>query len=140
MVAAVYPRPMKLLGGSVVIIAALVLAGCGADDPETFTAAGTVTVPGGSSTAEEACPAAVEVDEGTTLTVLDAAGDKVAVGELGEGEPQGGDGLFIGCRHSFEIAGVPDGDAVYSLQVGSGESYNFKRSEASKVGVVVGLD
>jgi hypothetical protein len=76
-----------------------------------------------------------DVGLGATVTILDAAGKKVALGELGDGVADD-----ITCKLPFKVTGVPDGGTVYTVQVGESVDRDFKRSEADNVGVVVGLD
>jgi hypothetical protein len=124
---------MRILGGGAAAAAAvLVLAGCGGGGPSkppSFTVKGAAVYPTG-----QGCDGVFS--EGMRVTVLDAKGKKVGLGSLGHGQDQ-----QIACRFPFKVTGVPGGDNVYSVQLGSDpKTYDFKRSEASNVVIGVGID
>ena len=132
--------------GAVLLTGLLLVAGCGGGAAETpkakaFTVAGGVVVPGSSFGASGAMCSGItagapQVSGGANVTVLDAAGHKVGLGELSDGKSDGA----VGCRFTFKVSNVPDGDAVYTVKIGDEVSYDFKRANARKVSIVVGLD
>jgi hypothetical protein len=61
-----------------------------------------------------------DIYAGTQVTVTDADGKKVALGELDQGTVQGtrrGDGAGL-CQFEFTVADMPDKPGVFTLQIG----------------------
>lgn len=136
----------------------LVVTGCGSSDDTdaasgpspspsevaTFAAYGTLTVPG--IKAESACIAKGGYDDvtgGAQVTVRDAAGKAVALGELGGGSLKD-DGYDaddyddVTCYFDFTVQKIPDGGDIYSVEVAHRGEVSFKRSEATSIAMKLG--
>lgn len=134
---------------STIAAALLAVAGCGgqSDDPaeagaDTFAVKGHVTliygaeyVNGDNSGPCQGREGYSDLAEGANVTVADASGDKVALGQLQAGTvPR----VTMSCRFAFEVTGVPAGSAVYSIEVTHRGSVDFARADAGSVELTVG--
>jgi hypothetical protein len=105
------------LGAVVVVIVGLALAGIGPLAGQRIDVRGTISLPT-STASSAACQGEDEwadVREGTSVTVTNVDGDKLATGRVGAGR-RGPSGR--GCLFTFDVK-VPVGQGPYRLAVGS---------------------
>lgn len=109
----------------------LLVAGCGGNG-DAATKSDTFTVKGQAVYATmDGCGGGIgALKSGTTVTVLDASGKKVALGKLGHWRA---DSDAVACRFPFRVAGVPDGGKVYTVRLEDGTTQDFTRRQAGKV-------
>lgn len=120
---------------------------CGVDDePEVFTASGTVSIIGVNKVQVLAADGAGdgdpcqgagplgEFDEEAETVVLDAEGTKIAVGELGPGAMPVGKAESLAqlglaqCEFEFSVSEIPVGNDLYTLQIGETDT-TFKQGD-----------
>ena len=119
----------------VALLALLGLVGCGSPEPHVFDVVGTldVTQPMSRGVDGVTCftgSGYTDIKTGTQVSVTDAAGDVVALGELGYGVAKDTYPQLPGtdvCRFDFRIEGIPgkDGD-IFGVEVANRGSVNFK--------------
>lgn len=148
------------------------LTGCAADDepktvretqaaePETFTVVGAIKVVDRDGldlnlmddlAVGDPCttnPGYGDISSGAQVTVLDAKGEIVGVGSIGDGvltvdgfEMIGGgsaNGETEGCKFPFKIEDIPEGERFYSISVGMRPDYQFTRDDALGLTLVLG--
>jgi hypothetical protein len=77
------------------------------------------------------CKRSFFMNRGDPVTILNAAGDRVALGGLNRGE-RWGTGDMNWCRFNFTVAGVPSGEPVYTAKIG-GIGRDFPEGDAEGV-------
>lgn len=119
------------------------VAGCGNDteapqEPQTFTATGTLTVPsatgpGNSCVSESGFD---DVGVGTQVTIANASGKIVATGRIksskwagGRGEPGSTMAGYGPCVFSFSVPDVPAGKKFYKLTISDRGTMTYSESE-----------
>lgn len=128
----------------------IVLAGCGgASQPSTarssaatFSVAGTLRLIGPTEAGMgEGCYGTNGYDDleaGAQITIADATGKTVGLGELDKGHRMTTAGV---CAWDFTVDGIPDTEGpngIYSIEISHRGSISFKRSEASDVELTIG--
>lgn len=117
----------KSRGAAVITLAALLtptLAACGSNDE--FTANGTVVHGSYYYSYDGKCARAKGVSQGDQVVIMDGSGTEVALGNLVLGE-NNSDGKP--CQWDFTIDGIPAGEAVYKLKIGSREAPSYTQDE-----------
>jgi len=136
----------RATAAAVVFAAAAALSGCAAQSssstptptptPETFRALGTITVPmdlsatlplqDGNPTIGNPCiPKAgySDIDAGAQVTVSNASGEKIALGELEDGTLASGpdsDAFYASvCQFYFTVSDIPEDGKIYSVHIGN---------------------
>lgn len=131
--------------GAVVLVAGglaggvMLAGGKGPFGPKTFTANGTLTLIGdevySASTTCSGKGGYADIREGTAVTVSDAAGATVALGQLGAGHVDSS----IGCTFPFSVAKVPAGKGFYGIEVSHRGVLKFSEADASGTNMVMSL-
>lgn len=125
-----------------------VLGGCGSDpaepagepsqapetttEPETFDASGVLRLTDGdyvTSDVGDPCQGLggfSDMHEGAPVTVLDASGQQVGLGELGPGRLEKG----WTCAFGFTVPGIPSADTLFSIEVAGRGGVTFGEAEA----------
>lgn len=106
---------------------ALALAGCSSKaapaKPKTFAMHGVTNitdVTGFDRLDDETCAGSGGYDdlaEGAQVTVSDAAGKTIALGELGPGKVVSAGDVVGGCQFRFTVKDVPAGQKFYGVEV-----------------------
>ena len=119
----------RLLAG----LAVLALTGCSAG---TFHVTGTLEL--NSARAEriwnvDGCPLSsggyADIATGTQVTGYDAGGKVVAVGALKDSAAVGDVDVWTSqCTFAFDVAGVPEGSAIYSIEVANRGKASLNRA------------
>lgn len=139
---------------AIATIAALTLAGgCGGSDkqnapspsaPATFAISGVAQTDNvGIEAPGQPCEPGLlrDLRRGAQVTVTDASGKTIAVGELGDGlgvaeeRPDGKTDWW--CRFTFSVANVPSGGDFYGLQIAERPVKRFPASEIAKAGLTL---
>ncbi|MFI9817563.1 hypothetical protein [Saccharothrix variisporea] len=78
-----------------------------------------------------------DIFDGTAVTVYDAAGKVLALGKLENSKFINGD-----CEFTFTVAGVPDGEQFYQVEVAHRGKVSFPadKARAGAVGLTLGSD
>lgn len=138
-----YGCRMKLVG--IVMAAALLLAGCGGESggdgktaAKTFTASGAIKLYAtGTVAVGDSCAGKGGYDDirvGAAVLIKNADGKRVALGELGTGEP----GEYSTCSLPFAIKGVPSGAGPYSVEVSHRGEVPFNEGDAKSIALTLG--
>lgn len=123
----------------------LALAGCsssGASEPDTFTAQGALLFSGGDFSAFDlgsSCSGSFgqgydDIAPGMDVTIRDADGTKVGIGETSAGRVIKGQV----CRFDFSVPDIPDKGTVYSVEIANRGEVNFNRADADDIIVTLG--
>ena len=115
-------------------IALLVLPGCSA---ATFDVGGTLQLDASTESvisSERECPLShggyADIGTGTQVTVYDASGKAVATGMVGMGVPVGDVGERTSrCHFAFSVPGVPEGSAIYAVEISHRGQVRFSRDD-----------
>ncbi len=86
----------------------------------------------------EACPLSgggyADIRSGTQVTVYDSAGKAVALGRLGIAAPAANVGERTNrCYFALDVDGVPEGSAIYSVEVSHRGRVQFTRDQLRDV-------
>ncbi|MFH8931946.1 hypothetical protein [Streptomyces pristinaespiralis] len=121
-----------LAGAAVVGLVWAVTANAGGDEPATFTLNGSFTLTdevqrdGDGGCAGRYDSGYDDIQEGTDVTVYNAAGDVVAKGELGASEE-----IATGtCAFDVSVADVPKGETFYKVEVSHRGTVELSAEEA----------
>lgn len=81
---------------------------------------------------DDTCPLSgggfADIRHGTPVTVYDSSGKAVALGALGLEAPASKIGEKTSrCYFSFDVSGVPEGDSIYSIEIGHRGRVQFTR-------------
>jgi hypothetical protein len=135
---------MKKVAVGIAFAALLVgVAGCGSAEPQgatstpaaaspsptpaVFTIHGSITIAGLWNGPGEVCRTSGGYDDikaGTQVTVTDAAGKVIALGDLDAGVSS-----KTGCEFDFSVTGVPDGSDFYSVEVAHRGELRYTRAD-----------
>lgn len=135
---------VALAVGAVVLVAAgiaggvMVAGGKGPFGPRTFTVNGTLSLqnPDGYS-ASTTCIGKggyADIDEGTAVTITDAATATVAIGRLGVGRIDD-----YGCTFGFSVSSVPAGKGFYGIEVSHRGVLKYSEADISKTTIKMSL-
>lgn len=136
---------MRFLGIPLVVVA-LVATSCGGSkpdpkpaEPETLTVSGDLTLidSGIDYLAGMGCWGTGGYDdmqEGASVVVYGANGDKIAVGSLGAGHRDGP----VTCIFDFEVTDVPADDKVMSVEISHRGEYTFKVEDSESIHLSLG--
>lgn len=112
-----------------------------ASSPTTFTLGGAVSLhsPDVERSDSGSCSGAgrySDIHDKTSVTIYDANGKVLAVGELSQSMGARG----VGCTYQFDVPGVPDGERFYQVEVSSRGKVTFtaEKAKAGKVLVTLG--
>jgi hypothetical protein len=137
---------MKQLTAAALAATVLLLAGCGANQPEPAKTPTTFKVTGGIAVnaalgSEDAMGGDCFTDggfsdiaPGTQVTIKDASSKVLALGNLGAGrvtELFGDDTVLPGsaykCTFYFSVENVPEGESIYSIEVAHRGELRYSR-------------
>lgn len=133
---------------ALVAVAVLVVAGCSAvaSAPSEFSISGVIRLTSSSgdyySGMPKTCPLTkdgyADLAQGAQVTVYDVDGKAVALGTIGDTAPvesgkASGFGPWIDqCDLSFSVAGVPEGEKIYSIEVAHRGQVRFTRDQLNE--------
>ena len=125
--------------------ALVVVSACGgeseAETPKTFDVTGEVALfaQGSVLPSNGVCigiDGYSDLRGGAAVTVFDADGKKVGIGELGGGES--GDDQYTDCIFGFTVEDVPAGGDIFSIEVSNRGEVNFKPADADSIKLALG--
>ena len=136
---------MKWIGIAALCLLVASLSGCGGAD--TFTASGVLRLAeseymgdSGSANPGEICVSEGgydDIDAGAQVVIRDGAGKTLAFGHLTGGRvPE--DASDGACDFQFEVAGVPAGMNVYTVEVAHRGEVNFHETDAGHLALTLG--